>query len=147
MIGTFLNEFECSLLELFAGERFSDGSKRDNLLLLLLFLLLLAPDAQDAVRELDVDVALGHAGQLGGDLVGLLLLDDVDGRGLPPADLAASERLDVEQGTAERRPEGAPLEILEQAIDFSPEALEWPPLDRTIGFLGLYRYCHDVFSS
>ena len=40
-IGTFLNEFECPLLELFAGERFGDRSKRDNLLLLLLLTRLL----------------------------------------------------------------------------------------------------------
>ena len=40
--GTFLNEFECPLLELFAGERFGDRGERDNLLLLLLLNRLLA---------------------------------------------------------------------------------------------------------
>src|SRR6516165_5479052 len=102
------------------------------LLLLLLFVPLLALDRQRAVGELDVDIALVHPRQFRRDLVGFLLFDDVDGWGLAPADLAAPERLNVEEATPEWRAPGAQLEVLEQAIDFPPQALERPPLGRTV---------------
>src|SRR6516162_8176347 len=107
------------------------------LLLLLLFVPLLALDRQRAVGELDVDIALVHPRQFRRDLVGFLLFDDVDGWGLAPADLAATERLNVEEATPEWRAPGAQLEVLEQAIDFPPQALERPPLGRTISLLFL----------
>src|SRR6516225_8691660 len=102
------------------------------LFLFLLFVPLLALDRQRAVGEFDVDIALVHPRQLRRDLEGVFLFDDVDGRRLAPADLAAPQRLNVEHAAAERRAPGAQLEILEQAIDFPPQALERPPLARTI---------------
>src|SRR5215831_10651489 len=110
------------------------------LLLLLPFAPLLALDRQRAVGEFDVDVALVHARQLRRELEGVPLVDDVDGGRLAPADLATPERLNVEHAAPERRAPRAQLEILEQAVDFPPQALERPPLSRTIGLLfGFHR--------
>src|SRR5262249_35235057 len=117
------------------------------LLLLLPFALLLALDRQRVVGAFDVDVLLVHARKLRRDLEGLALVDDVDGGRPAPADLAAPERLNVEYTAAERRAPGAQLEILEQAVDFAPQALERPPLGGTIGLLfGFHRRlgCNQV---
>jgi hypothetical protein len=43
--------------------------------------------------------------------------------------------LNVERAAPERRAPSAQLEILEQAIDFPSQAVEWPPLGGTIGLL------------
>src|SRR5262245_17033095 len=104
------------------------------------FVPLLALDRQRAVREFDVDVALVHARQLRRELEGVPLVNDVDGGRLAPADLAAPERLNVEHAAPKRRAPRAQLEILEQAVDFPPQALERPPFGRTIGLLfGFHR--------
>src|SRR3972149_5603807 len=56
---------------------------REVVVLLRLFplLLLLAFDGEEAVGEFHVDIALIHAGELGRDLVLLVLFDDVRGGG------------------------------------------------------------------
>src|SRR6516225_1930695 len=105
------------------------------LLLLFLVVALLARDGQGAVGKLDVDVALIHSRQLRRDLVGFLLLGDIDGWRLAPSGLARPERLQYECAAAEWRAPGAQLEILEQAVDLAPQVLERPPLCRTIGAL------------
>src|SRR6516164_4051449 len=135
------------------GERALEGAvvalgKVVILLLLFLFFFLLAFDGQRAIGDLYVDIAFVHSRQLGRDLVGFLLVDDIDGRSFPPAHLTAPERLDVEDAAPEGRAPGADLEILEQAIDFPSQALERPPLGRTIDFLffGLYRELGCCFS-
>src|SRR5260370_2102902 len=82
------------------------------LLLFLPFVLFLAFDRQRAIGKFDVDIILVHSRQLCRDFVRLLLIGDVHGWSLAPADFAAPERLDIEYAAAERRTPRAPLEIL-----------------------------------
>src|SRR3990172_6335779 len=95
---------------------------------LLLLFPLLALDGQEAVGELHLDIVLIEARQLCRNLVFLLLLDDVDGRGLAEGELAAPERLDVERGAAGRAARGAPPRIVEQVVDLAPEIGQGTPL-------------------
>ena len=98
------------------------------ILFLLLFLfLLLALDGEVAVGDLHLDVLLIHAGQFGGDLIGLVGLRDVHRRQRCICRPTAPERCDIEEGATERRSPQAPAEILEQAIDFAAQALERLP--------------------
>src|SRR5690606_17160497 len=95
--------------------------------LLLLFVLLLTPDRQVAARHRNIDVFLVESRQLGRHLVGLVLLDDVDGRTLLPAQLAPPEWLGADRGSTERRRPLACIELLEQTVDLATQGLEGTP--------------------
>src|SRR5581483_11442094 len=116
-----------------------EATLREVIVLLLFFLLLalLAPDGEEAVGELHLDILLVEARQLGRDLVFLVLLDDIDGRRLAEGKLTAPERLDIEHAASERTAAPAEAEILEQVVDLASEIGKRGPLAASPARLGL----------
>ena len=107
----------------------TEAALRQVVVLLLLFLLLalLALDRQGAVGELDLDVLLVDAGQLGRDLVFLVLLDDIDGGRLPNVS-SPRQNGSMSNTSSERAAAAVEAEILEQAVDLAPEIGKRRPL-------------------
>src|SRR6266516_4072099 len=110
-------------------------------LFLLPFVLLLALYSQHATDDLELDVALVHSGQLGRELISILLLDHVDGGSAAPAAGEQAQRLELHPCPAECRK--AVVEILEHPIDFSTQSLERFPFTRPFRSLGIpfFRFC------
>src|SRR5207245_3356197 len=83
------------------------------LLLLLLLRLLLALEGEHAVADFELDVALVHSGQLGRELIDLVLLDYIDGGSTAPATGEQPEGLEVDSCAAECRAPRALVELFE----------------------------------
>src|SRR6516225_12178682 len=116
------------------------------LLLLFFFFLLLALYREAAVDELHLDVFLVHARQLRRQVIGVVLLGDVDsGSGAPSGELTRPERLHVEDRAAERGPPQAAIDILEKATDFAAQAFKGLPRRQSAGtrrklFISLHKH-------
>src|SRR5271165_7208895 len=94
------------------------------LLLLFLVFRLLALDCQHAVGDLEFDVLLVEAGQIGGHPKRVVVLDEIDRRHRDPG-LGRPEGLDVERRPSERRAERKTrVEVLEQPVDLVAKILE-----------------------
>lgn len=98
-----------------------------SLLLFLFVLLLLAADCQGAIRHLDLDILLIKPREFSSDLVGIVFLDNVNGRIYIEGQLAPPKWVGIKDRATEGKAPGASLELFEKAINLAAQALEWPP--------------------
>src|SRR5579883_951485 len=91
--------------------------------LLLPFLALFTGNRQDVARQIDFDVLLADAGQFGGNVIGLVVLGDIDGRDGDPESALAPERLRLEDATQCGKAEAAP-KLVEYAVHFVAQRLK-----------------------
>src|SRR4030095_8615735 len=115
------------------------------LFLVLLLFLLLALDRQPPLGELHLKIFLINPRKIGGQLIGVIRLDNVDSKSATPFQLTPPERLDIASREAERASE-IPVKILKKSVDFTAQAFERTPCLRLGRALRGLLLCYGHFS-
>jgi hypothetical protein len=71
--------------------------------------------------ELHLKIFLINPRKIGGQLIGVIRLDNVDSESATPFQLTPPERLDIESRAPERASE-IPVKILKKSVDFTAQA-------------------------